>query len=151
MGTRSITRVIYNGKPILTFYRQMDGYPSCHGREMADFMAGIEFVNGYNRTHSAGKNANGAGCFAAQLISHLKRNSLGSIYLRDHDAEGEEYNYTITIVSKPNGQTAWDHVDFIENVKCEGYGKADSYDGDLAGFVAFCKKRSHSDDEGDDQ
>lgn len=147
MGTRSITRVIHNGKPILTFYRQMDGYPSGHGLEMADFMAGIEFVNGYNGSHSVGKNANGAGCFAAQLISRLKGDSLGSIYLRDHDADGEEYVYTINISSKQNGQRVRGHVDFIENVKCEGYGKADSYDGDLAGFVAFCNKPSHSNDE----
>ncbi len=38
-------------------------------------------------------------------------------------------------------------VDFIENVKCEGNGKNDSYDGGLAGFVEFCNAKSHSEDE----
>ncbi len=149
MGTRSITRVISNSKPILTFYRQMDGYPSGHGKDMADFMAGITIINGYKSSHFAGTHANGSGCFAAQLVQKLKGRDLGSIYLVSHDHDGEEYNYTITLERKDAGPGIWGHVDYIAAVKCEGYGKNDSYDGDLAGFVEFCNRKSHSteDDE----
>lgn len=147
MGTRSITRVISNGKPILTFYRQMDGYPSGHGKEMADFMAGITIINGYNSDHNAGTHANGAGCFAAQLVETLKGRELGSIYLVPHDRENEEYNYTITLERKQAGPGIWGHVDYISAVKCEGHGKNDSYEGDLAGFIKFCDKGNHHDED----
>ncbi len=141
MGTRSITRINYLGKPLLTFYRQLDGYPSGHGREIAEFMSGCVLINGYNETHSAGKNANGAGCFAAQLIERLKCGDLGGIYIMHHDADDQEYVYTINISSGGDG---FNRVDFFESVKCEGHGEADSYDGDLAGFVRFCAKESYS-------
>lgn len=142
MGTHSITRIIADGKPLLTFYRKFDGYPSGHGLEIAKFMKGITFVNGYNNTMKAGTHANGAGCFAGQLVILLKgdRNGfnggLGGIYIRAHDAENEEYTYTITIGSEGEG---WDCIDKIVSVKCEGYDEDDSYDGDLAGFVEFCE------------
>jgi hypothetical protein len=125
----------------------MDGYPSGHGKELAEFMAGITFVNGYTGEHHAGTHANGGDCFAAQLVGKLKAGKIGHIYLRNHDCEGEEYNYTVTISRKDGGRGPWDHVDFIERVKCEGHGKGDSYDGDLAGFVEFCNKKSHHDED----
>lgn len=142
MGTRSITRIIADGKPILTFYRQFDGYPSGHGLEIAKFMAGIEIVNGYNFSMKGGTHANGAGCFAAQMIAILKETNgrdggLGGIYIRSHDAENEEYTYTINLQSIGDG---WDAKDKITSVKCEGYDEDDSYEGDLAGFVKFCQK-----------
>ncbi len=88
----------------------MDGYPSGHGKDMADFMAGITIINGYNSGHRAGTHANGAGCFAAQLVSKLKGESLGSIYLVSHDREDEEYNYTITLAQKQAGPGTWGGV-----------------------------------------
>lgn len=141
MGTRSITRIIENGKPLLTFYRQFDGYPSGHGLELAKFLSGIEFVNGYNQTHSVGKNANGAGCMAAQLICQLKSAAgLGGIYIRPNDVENEEYTYTINLGEKLAEDKPYkSYVDFVDTVKCEGRGDEDSYDGDLAGFVSFCE------------
>lgn len=135
MGTRSITRIISDGKPLLTFYRQFDGYPSGHGRELAEFMAGITIVNGYNPSMRAGTHANGAGCFAGQLVVRLKPD-IGGIYIREHEAENEEYTYTINFQSQGAG---FDCVDVITTVKCEGYDKDDSYDGDVAGFVEFCE------------
>ena len=40
MGTRSITVVYdeYNDKPVVCMYRQFDGYPSGHGRELAEIL-----------------------------------------------------------------------------------------------------------------
>ena len=49
MGTRSLT--VFNdedGKEIAVMYRQFDGYPSGHGTELAEFLAGKKMVNGFN-------------------------------------------------------------------------------------------------------
>lgn len=143
MGTRSITRILADGKPLLTFYRQFDGYPSGHGKELAEFIAGITIVNGYNPSMRGGTHANGAGCFAGQLVAKLKldgpdsRGGIGGIYIREHEAENEEYTYTINFQSQGAG---FDCVDVITNVKCEGYDEGDSYDGNVAGFIEFCER-----------
>ena len=38
MGTRSLTFVYEDNKPIVNMYRQFDGYPEGHGQELADFL-----------------------------------------------------------------------------------------------------------------
>lgn len=98
MGTRSLT--VLNdeqGKEICVLYRQMDGYPSGHGQELAEFLQGFRVTNGYTLAdQKASKVANGANCLAAQIIAHFK-DGIGGFYLypagsRDH---GEEYIYTV--------------------------------------------------------
>jgi len=37
MGTRSLTYVYDNKEPLVCMYRQFDGYPSGHGKELAEF------------------------------------------------------------------------------------------------------------------
>lgn len=102
MGTRSITIVRSgpeNKSPrIVTIYRQMDGYPSGMGADLADFLKGIKMVNGIGMDN---KNvANGAGCLAAQLVKHLK-DGAGGIYLEAGSGDyedghhGEDYIYEI--------------------------------------------------------
>ncbi len=72
MGTRSLTHIKdEDGKIRLTFYRQFDGYPSGHGKDMADFIAGKKLVNGISEP-----NFNGVGDFGFQLITHLKLNQM---------------------------------------------------------------------------
>ena len=104
MGTRSITRVIDNDwgreTPLVTIYRQYDGYPEGHGKDVVDFITSRQFVNGYNDRFAE---FNGAGCFAAALIAWLKTEgegkiSAGGVYLHAPNLEAkEEFNYTITI------------------------------------------------------
>jgi len=56
-------------------YRQWDGMPETHGRELLDFIKGFELVSGYSTAHEEDPNlkfANGVGCFAAQLLTHFK-------------------------------------------------------------------------------
>lgn len=97
MGTRSITIMQdawEDHKEIVVLYRQMDGYPDGHGKELAEFLSGFKLVNGYNSTD--GKVANGGGCLAAQIVAHFK-DGVGQFYLhpagsRDLD---EEYIYTV--------------------------------------------------------
>lgn len=79
MGTRSTTTVYdYDGQPIITMYRQYDGYPSGHGEELAEFLSSKRMVNGISGNR---KNVfNGPGCLAAQMIAHFKKEA-GGIYI----------------------------------------------------------------------
>ena len=107
MGTRSLTRVIEtytdnNGKQkqekLLTMYRQFDGYPSGHGQELADFINTGVVVNGISLDNKQ-KVFNGAGCFAAQMVSHFKGDGAGGFYIYSNSAKdvGEEYEYHVLV------------------------------------------------------
>lgn len=131
MGTRSITRVVdasFNrNEPLIAMYRQMDGYPSGHGAELAEFLKGMVVVNGYgNRTPP--RAANGAGCLAAQMVAHFK-DGIGRIYINQPNCENEEYNYTITVAH-----------DAPILVKCQDSGGRVLFDGDASEFADFCKR-----------
>ena len=96
MGTRSTIRVTNNGKTVLRLYGQFDGYLSWTGKQLAEFVLSAPFVNGLS---CKGEKAfNGMGCFAAQLVAHLK-DSPGGWYCTDADADAdaddEEFNYEI--------------------------------------------------------
>ena len=98
MGTRSKTTIFdENGKPLLSFYRQMDGYFEDHGQDLQDFLSEMVVVNGYG-TNTPSKAANGMGCLAAQLIAHFK-NGIGGIYICNHN-DKQEFNYEIRL-AKP--------------------------------------------------
>ena len=93
MGTRSLT-VIYDEEnaPICTMYRQMDGYPSGHGKELAETLDGLVLTNGVtNIEHSA----NGMNCLAAMLFRVFKIEP-GGICLFHPDTKniGEEIGYS---------------------------------------------------------
>lgn len=99
MGTRCLTRVIdEDGNILVTLYRQMDGYPDGHGSELADFLKPYKIINGISGCKS-GKVANGAGCLAAQLVSHFKTD-VGGFYLvpckkdLNHD---QEFEYDVVV------------------------------------------------------
>lgn len=106
MGTRSLTFVHETYKnantgrrrtdTIINMYRQMDGYPSGHGSELADFLKDIKLVNGLSSDDNV-KVANGAGCLAAQLVAHFKEGP-GSIYLYPTTSTDccQAYEYHIT-------------------------------------------------------
>lgn len=120
MGTRCTTTV-WGGQdtPLITFYRQFDGYPSGHGQELADFLNGYEIVNGIvvSREPRPMKQANGMSCLAAQIITHFKSNvenydfvktedgaerslregdHIGNIYIQSHDTAGSEaFHYDV--------------------------------------------------------
>ena len=103
MGTRSLTIVRDGNEPkskrIITMYRQMHGYPSGHGIDLAEFLSEFTIVNGIGLTDNR-KTANGSGCLAAQIVAHFKT-GVGSIYLQagtDRDKKGawdESYIYEV--------------------------------------------------------
>jgi hypothetical protein len=102
MGTRSKTTVFdERNKPILSFYRQLDGYFEGHGEDLAKFLENRKIVNGYGLKDSeAAKVSNGMSCLAASLIAHFKKD-IGGIYITSHD-DDQEYNYDIRYVELPN-------------------------------------------------
>jgi hypothetical protein len=105
MGTRSLTRFItQHGDEkiaITCIYRQYDGYPSVHGKELADFLSSGKMVNGYGSSEE--RQFNGLGCLAAQFIAEFKKGT-GNIYIETPDAIGcgEEYVYEV-IYKYPEG------------------------------------------------
>jgi hypothetical protein len=108
MGTRSKTTVFdKNGRPLLSFYRQFDGYYEGHGAELQAFLRDMGITDGISITDR--KTANGMGCLAAQLVKHFK-NGIGGVYICNH-SDSQEYNYEIHFLA-PNkislvGKTAF--------------------------------------------
>lgn len=100
MGTRCLTRVIDDGKPLLCLYRQFDGYEDGHGEELAEFLRGMVVVNGIGIKEDR-KLANGMGCLAAQLVAHFKKD-VGGFYIYPADTNcGAYYVYTIYVDKEP--------------------------------------------------
>lgn len=120
MGTRCLTIVEdEQGKELVTLYRQFDGYPEGHGAELKSFLHGFHIVNGIS-DRNAKKTANGAGCLAAQLVTHFKSQSrLGGFYLYPQGTRdvGEEYIYRVRVYGPDweKGQEGWISLTVIEN------------------------------------
>jgi len=103
MSTRSIT-IVYNNdsQPLVCLYRQFDGYPSGHGKELADFLTPVTLVtpvNGIGLTakRTAKRTADGMDCLAAQLVAHFKK-EVGGFYLMPlvkNPDYGQEYEYHV--------------------------------------------------------
>ena len=145
MGTRALTHVIdeseFTGEEpqhLLTFYRQMDGYPEGHGADLANFMQGGDLVNGLSIGHKGRQQFNGAGCFAASLIAGVK-DGPGGIYLQAPDLPGDlngwqEYEYMIRVQGAESGKT------FVMEVS-EGAGNSEDpiFVGTPEEFLAWAK------------
>lgn len=82
MGTRSIIRFEEEGKHIVDIYRQFDGYPEGRGKDLAEFLAGGQIVNGIGSDAKFGKIFNGMGDLAAQWINHEKDYQVGNVYVQ---------------------------------------------------------------------
>lgn len=156
MGTRSITTIIDNmfgEKPtkLCTMYRQYDGYPSGHGKELHAFLSTLALCNGLGGDPPEGKVwANGAGCLAAQMVRHFKQNvedtarqtekiiksgrtafsCAGGIYMTAPRTklDGEDYGYEVTF-----------NEDMTLSVVVRGYIRK-IFEGNLEAFGVFCNK-----------
>lgn len=134
MGTRSLTFVYdEEGRTLIRMYRQYDGYPSGHGKELAEFLEPITMVNGIGATDN--KIANGPGCLAAQLVAHFK-DGPGGIYLVPTTAVdcGQDYEYHIATHGEGAGLTITCHR--IEGLR--PFRRKEIFDGSLEEFKAFC-------------
>ena len=96
MGTRSLTYVYDVKTPVVCMYRQYDGYPSGHGKELAEFLFDGKLVNGIP-SGAKGKLFNGMGCLAAQMVAAFK-DGAGGFYLYHTDLNQDswqEYEYHV--------------------------------------------------------
>lgn len=138
MGTRSRTHLVdEKGTRVMSLYRQFDGYPSGHGKELAEFLAPFVIVNGY-RPSDTRIIANGAGCLGAQMISFFKK-GVGGFYLTPPNVElgWEDYEYEVR-VPEAGGQIemiCWE-VNYDSN-RQSGVRGALKYKGSPQGFLAW--------------
>lgn len=103
MGTRSLTVFCEeNGTEICVLYRQYDGYPRGHGKDLYNALHDAVMVNGYSTSNM--HQVNGANDLPVQIISHLKaedssRSVLepGGFYLHPAGTRncGEDFIYTL--------------------------------------------------------
>jgi hypothetical protein len=99
MGTRCITRVKdEHGRELLALYRQYDGYPDAHGKELIDFLSKMRMVNGLTMSHLE-NTANGMGCLAAQIVAYFK-NEPGGFYIEPPGCPEEDYDYEVSMTPK---------------------------------------------------
>jgi len=132
MGTRSLTIFKENdGTEIAVLYRQMDGYPSGHGKDLLGFLKDRQIVNGFRDGDDG--NSNGMSNLVVQCISYLFKlfgEKVGNLYLHPagtRDA-GEDYTYTVYMNPEeiPTGYKRWENV--FPLLKVESLGKV-LYDG----------------------
>ena len=141
MGTRSLT-FVYNevGKPIVNMYRQMDGYPSGHGEDLATFLEPIAMVSGIGGDDQP--IANGAGCLAAQMVAYFKEGP-GGIYIEPVSSTSCDQDYEYRV--KAHGAGAPLTVECYE--VGGGYGdkpirRKKLFDGSVADFKKFCERET---------
>jgi hypothetical protein len=140
MSTRSLTHIYDDGKILLTFYRQSDGYPEGHGKDLSEFLTGFQIVNGLSG--DKGKIANGMGCLAAQIIKHFKE-CPGGIYIYPLGSSdcGEKYVYSVKIsAEKPIGDPKWSRTAHEVEMICAEAGGPELFKGNPSAFAAFLTK-----------
>jgi hypothetical protein len=103
MGTRALTYIQhadFEEDPFCAIYRQMDGYPDCHGVKIHEALGSKKLVNGMSGDRDTV--VNGMGCAAAVLIRELK-DKAGSIYIENPsiDDSGVSYVYRLGCVGEP--------------------------------------------------
>ena len=99
MGTHCLTIIHDDGVPLISLYRQFDGYLTGHGIELAVFLRGMKIVNGMGLERK--RVANGAGCLAAQMIAQFKT-APGGFYIHPipaspEDLEEVDYVYNVHV------------------------------------------------------
>jgi len=99
MGTRSITTVTHkwdNDEPRVdaTIYRHWDGYPTCHGRWLADFLRDAVVTNG---KVDEPKHFNGPGRLAAGICAQLQADEHDPDLVEAGAVMGQEYEYRVHV------------------------------------------------------
>jgi hypothetical protein len=132
MGTRSTTSFVSewgDNEELCVMYRQYDGYPTGHGRDLLDILKDAVLVNGIPGGDTR-KLFNGMGCLAASVIAKLK-DGPGGFYMSGRgDREG--YHYTIYAGNKIPSKKGFGEDRQI-NIKVEGY-SGTLYDGPVDKF-----------------
>ena len=128
MGTHCLTIIHDDGVPLISMYRQHDGYLTCHGLELATFLLDMKIVNGLGLERK--RVANGAGCLAAQMIAQFKTTP-GGFYIHpipDSPEDLAEVDYVYNV-----------HVDSDEiTVLINRVGVCVEFQGTATEFFDYC-------------
>ena len=142
MGTRSTMKFIRkeNNKltPLVSIYRQYDGYIDGVGHELAKWLLNKEITNGISSNDDLTKIANGFDCLIAQYIRDFKT-ELGNIYITDMD-DKEEYNYEVIFDADKYFDGEY-NVDDLITIKVDSY---PNFKGTPSELLSF--KESEDDD-----
>lgn len=143
MGTRSTMKFIRkeNNKltPLVSIYRQYDGYIDGVGHELAKWLLGKNIVNGFGISADRTKLANGFGCLIAQYIRDFKTEP-GNLYITDMD-DRQEYNYKVIFDNDKYFSGIYD-VDDLITIKVDSFPKFEGTPSELLSF-----KESEDDDD----
>jgi hypothetical protein len=76
MGTRCMTRVFQGDEEVVSIYRHWDGYPDCHGKNLAALLADKTCVNGFSSAAKTPEKLrlNGPGRVASFIVANLWEN-----------------------------------------------------------------------------
>lgn len=114
MGTRSLTFTYHNSEKIMCLYRQYDGYPEGHGKELAEILLIAE--------------PNGMECLSATVVAKLKT-GWGNVYLYPTSVKDAWQDYEYHVYE--------DAVDVIKT-----YPQRHSiFAGSYSEFMEFCKSK----------
>ncbi len=102
MATRSNIIFSDNGKPFVNIYRHWDGYPTCAGVEICEFIQSKTVVNGIGADKQYV--ANGAGCLAAWFLANFKKEA-GNYYIEPLMADSHQDNAFGYVVDVRQGGT----------------------------------------------
>jgi len=102
MATRSNIIFADNGKPFVNIYRHWDGYPTCAGVEICEFIQSKTVVNGIGADKQYV--ANGAGCLAAWFLANFKKEA-GNYYIEPLMADSHQDNAFGYVVDVRQGGT----------------------------------------------
>ena len=157
MGTRSVTVITSKWDSHqekthnATIYRHWDGYPTGHGRWLADFLSDVVVTNG--RVDKP-KHFNGAGRLASGLVGALDADDHDPGLVPEDSVMGQEYEYHIHCDYGMDGGTLTVTV-FDGPMTMFGGGGEDCtnevFSGTVAEFGQFISKeeaRESSTDEG---
>ena len=143
MGTRSTMKFIRkeNNKltPLVSIYRQYDGYIDGVGHELAKYLLSKKIVNGIPINDNSGRIANGFGCLIAQYIRDFKTEP-GNLYITDMD-DKEEYNYEVIFDDDKYFDGEY-NVDDLITIKVDSY---PNFKGTPSELLSF--KESEDDDD----
>lgn len=143
MGTRSTMKFIRKGNnkltPLVSIYRQYDGYIDGVGHELAKYLLSKKIVNGIPINDNSGRIANGFGCLIAQYIRDFKTEP-GNLYITDMD-DKEEYNYEV-IFDEDKYFDGEYNVDNLITIKVDSY---PNFKGTPSELLSF--KESEDDDD----
>lgn len=142
MGTRSLTKFYdENGAHMVTMYRQFDGYPEGHGKDLGEFLSEKKLINGITvgGRQTVRNSANGMGCLAAQCIAAFKEEAgLGGIYINAEKGSGyEDYTYEVRAKDGEYDITVYEW-------------KKKVFNGDIEHFLAFCNGENIGDEDEED-